>query len=250
MKERRFRFTIIELLIVIAVITILASLLLPALNRARETAMAISCTNRLKQFAYAAAGYQQDNNDYIVPSYMKGMVNNAKATFYWFGLLGGYYSGPDYGVKYSPSNIKPSSPYWCPSEKRVIDITNGPFKSPHYGTNNYLCGIASDILNNRRAKKVTMVTSPSLALFLGDMQFSSAGGIDDARRLSFRHGGPDFRTAFDGPFSAVGRANVLYLDGHTTSRSVMDISMMKPADPRYEALLSGFDKYSGNKLPE
>ena len=244
MKERRLRFTLIELLIVIAIIAILASLLLPALNRARETA-------RSKQFACASTEYQLDNNDYIVPSYMKGMINGVKTSLYWFSLLGSYYGGPDYGVKYLPSDMKASSPYWCPSEKRVIDITNGPFKSPHYGANDYLCGVASDILNNRRAKKVTMVPSPSIALFLGDRQFTTSGGrINDVRHLSFRHGGPDFRTTIDDPFVAIGRANVLYLDGHAAGQSVMDICRLNPADPRYAALLAGFDKYSGNKLPE
>src|SRR3989442_1154134 len=44
-------FTLVELLVVIAVIAILASLLLPTLSRAKTKAQGIQCVNNLKQFA-------------------------------------------------------------------------------------------------------------------------------------------------------------------------------------------------------
>ena len=66
-RRNKCRFTLIELLIVIAIIAILAAMLMPALSAARDVARGAKCIGNLKQISLAFINYAGDYKEFSVP---------------------------------------------------------------------------------------------------------------------------------------------------------------------------------------
>ena len=119
--RQKTKFTLIELLIIIAIIAILFSLLLPSINRAKMTAQQVICFSNLRQQMLSFSSYAGDHNGGWPPLRYNGMSSGA----YWYQTL---YPWAYPHKQYSTSNLYKSI-FRCESYPAPVNW------GPGYGMN-------------------------------------------------------------------------------------------------------------------
>jgi prepilin-type N-terminal cleavage/methylation domain-containing protein len=167
----RKAFTLIEMLVVIAIIGILASLLLPALSRSKLQAKQTNCLNNLRQVTIGGLMYLNDG-PHVFPMNIPTLPNyDPTVAPYWFQSLTNY--GVTDKVRICPSTQAPSTPLvQAPGASDLAWVIGGPTVTPvipavtgSYGQNGWL---------------IDFITDPPPALSLGqetDLSFAKLSSI-------------------------------------------------------------------------
>lgn len=109
-RKRQAGFTLVEMLVVIAIIGILVGMLLPAVQMAREAARRSACSNKLKQVALAAANFESSKNRY--PGYQE--VNSVGKPTSWAVQLLPYLDRSDLMDRWNSSQVPANDPNLIP----------------------------------------------------------------------------------------------------------------------------------------
>jgi prepilin-type N-terminal cleavage/methylation domain-containing protein len=143
--KKKFRFTLVELLVVVAIIAILASLLLPAFGKARDAAKFVQCKN---------------NTDQIMKAYVMAVDNNGGETidgYSWHDTL-----APHLGI--SEGRVKA---YDCPLDVDGPDYIQA-WEDLSYGYNLWWLGHGVSLANPKAARSFGAVHNPSKMVSFAD----------------------------------------------------------------------------------
>lgn len=205
-------FTLIEMLVVISIIAILASLLLPALKRSREKAREVQCFSNIRQGIMGCIQYASDYNGFAPVAYKGGYTvsgtNGTSSEARWAGMvyLLGYASNREMFI--------------CPSAIGVVrdvfpTMTVSVMQTYAYGmTYNY----ASNPNDAGTFTNMYRLEDPSRKILLADtVYYTTYAGINKwlpSSYIDYYLGAPTLDSQRTVYLRHFGRGSAAYMDGH------------------------------------
>ena len=189
-------FTLVELLVAIAIIAILAAMVLSALGRVKASAQAITCRNNLRQWGQATLLYVADNKDFLPPDGTSTPDDN-DTNKGWYIQLPEQMNLPRYHDMPWRTNwtIHPENSIWiCPSNPRRCDASSKTNNLFHYCLNDHVNGTGTNSLRTRMG----CIPKPSATVWLFDSKNLPAVGTWSYVHTNLHNKGAQF----------------VFLDGH------------------------------------
>ena len=239
-------FTLIELLVVVTIISILAAMLLPALQNATNAARAVSCVNNTRQISFGLSMYTNDYEGYMPPLFRNHPSYTIPGTCFFTQICDNYlqdlsvmvcpFEWKDHGKYYGPPWNRVNRSYvinWCTDADKLGLPLDPPGPGTHW-TENMEMGIKPHLATQAQLDS----PSPEVVPLLFD-QLGGAHNRDGACQHTGGHGA--VFNVWDGVYGAGSDAGepsrhprsytVLFFDGHAKKMSVNPFIIAPTGEP-------------------
>ncbi|MCC6422334.1 MAG: prepilin-type N-terminal cleavage/methylation domain-containing protein [Phycisphaerales bacterium] len=200
-------FTLVELLVVIGIIALLISILMPALNKARQSSLQVACASNMRQLGVAMSLYCAENKNWFPPNVL---LPERPGNYWWPSRL--YY--------YLNRNIEV---FRCPAadESEIITGYGTWIELPTYPMRFFpLCYAANiyvghDMNVGQDPIKITQITKAPETVWLIDSKSVPSGSTAGINTAPFNSHPTDVV-----PYNSYrhsNRINVLFVDGHVNA---------------------------------